>query len=407
MQKALKVGVGEMSRQSLIGFPSLRCGINTAVGGSPYPLLPSQRLVTNDSATAGLSAHAKSSIFQQYPALRLLLDPVQWPPISHRAHIMSAVQQTVDTTHSKLLKSEFESTDLENATTNSSNILIPGIQQTVSDKEASEILSSSSNEVSSQLTVGTAVASSADKKRARRLRRQTVQATKITELNNKLRAQKLLLIKSDLRHSQQTALRAWAAECKRARAEIAHKTELDRLALETRAKLERSVQSKLERSVQLSKDQLHERRLWLLSPCGRKWRMQRIILQMWAAGCAGVRLTGTSRVCLKKQRSGNLRPASPPLPTIVEATDLLSHSDGLNDCTWNTPSSEGAEAGISWGCMHSQTYSKGLLLLHRGLAQKVAEGPPGLSLITAEPRDRCQFTAVSHRRNRNSRNAIG
>jgi len=396
MQKALKVGVGEMSRQSLIGFPMLR--MNTAVGGWPYPQLPSQRLVTNDSATAGLSTSAQSSIFQQYPALRLLLDPVQWPPIGHRLHWLSSVQKS-DTAHPNCVwtpEAEFESSDLQSTTSECNNISISEVKQSL-EKVARQL------PVHTERTaVGSLIA---EKKRAKPLQRSGAQSSQVTELRDKLKAQKLLMIKTELRHSQHSALRAWAVESKRARAEAAHKTELARVTshgVADQRELEKRLEScsakfvlkmsRLTKSLQLSKEQLHERRLWLLSPCGRRWRMQRIILQMWVAGCAKIRKTGVHHNSSdsKRKRSGTSRPACPPpMPSIKETAESSSDTDRLSACVLGSPkansTSEPASCGLgvggcdrAWGCMHHQTYSKGLLLLHREFAQRVAQGPPGL-----------------------------
>jgi len=368
MQKALKVGVGEMSRQSLIGFPMLR--MNTAVGGWPYPQLPSQRLVSNDCATAGLCTSAQSSIFQQYPALRLLLDPVQWPPIGHRLHFLSAVQKS-DAAHSNCVgtfEAEFECSDLESTTSKCSNISISEMKQTGLEEVARQLPADTDRTAA----VGS---STAEKKQAKPLQRHKAQSNQVMELRDKLKAQKLLMIKAELRHSQHSALRAWAVESKRARAEAAHKMELARVASdgvadqrELEKKLESSSakfvlkMSRLTKSVQLSKEQLHERRLWLLSPCGRRWRMQRIILQMWVAGCAKIRKSGVYQHSpdSKRKRSGMSRTACPPpMPSIKETVESSSDTR-------------------AWGCMHHQTYSKGLLLLHREFAHRVGQGPPGL-----------------------------
>lgn len=431
MQKALKMGVGEMSRQTCAGFPFLRAGTNTAVTGWPQPQVSSQRHVPHDFAAAGLATDTQCTVFQQYPALRLLLDPVQWPPIGQRAHAWTDVQKTlVDTTFSPRIDAvgtEVAQDSLGlSMFKNKKRLAEVGFEK--QDNFVAEGFANVEAEFSSQWQVEMDEAaedsSIVEKKRARRLRRQNAQSSQIMELRERLRAQKLLSMKTELQHGQRSALRAWAAECKRARAAIAHQRELDSVTSQmtanqckfeerlesASAKLARKI-TRLESQVRCSKEELQERRLLALSPNGRKWRLQRVILKLWVAGCAESKRLGASPQPRnsKGRRVSRTSPPTfpPPLPSIMEVSEATEHS---SDGDWQS-SLRGSETAAvvskpieappglwldqDWGCVHQQTYSKGVLLLHRERAQLIAKGPPGLPpRVGGELRDCHQFKAV-------------
>lgn len=428
MQKALKMGVGEMSRQTCAGFPFLCAGTNTAVAGWPQPQVSSQRHVPHDFASAGLATNPQCSVFQQYPALQLLLDPVQWPPIGQRAHMWTAVQKTLaDTTLSRRVgametKAEQESLGLFMFKHEKS-------LAEVSFEKQYHFLAEGFDNVEAQSSSQWPVAmdeaaegsSVVEKKRARHSRKQSVQSTQIMELRARLRAQKLLSVKAESQHEQRSALRAWAAECKRARAAIAHQRELDSVTSQMGAdqyQLEERLESasaklalkitRLERQVRCSKKELQERRLLALSPSGRRWRLQRVALQLWLAGCAESKRLGVGqqpRNSTRRRASRTSPPGlSPPLPSIMEVSESAENSSvgdrqsSPRDSETGSVVSEGrGNCGCdqTWGCMHHQTYSKGVLLLHREMAQLIAQGPPGLSpRVGVEVRDCHQFKAV-------------
>jgi len=428
MQKALKMGVGEMSRQTCAGFPFLRASTNTAVTGWPQPQVSSQRHVPHDFSVAGLSTNPQCSVFQQYPALQLLLDPVQWPPIGQRAHMWTAVQKTLtDTTLAgrvDQMETSAEQESLGLSMSKHENILAHvGFEK--EDRFFAEGFTNVEAPSSSQRPVEIDEAadgsSVVEKKRARRSRKQSAQSSQITELRERLRAQKLLSVKAELQHEQRSALRAWAAECKRARDAIAHQRELDGVAFQmaadqrnfeerlesASAKLALKI-SRLERQVRCSKTELQERRLLALSPSGRRWRLQRVALRLWVAGCAESKRLGVGqqpRNSTRRRGSKTSPPGlPPPLPSIMEVSESAENSsDGDRQ---SSPRDTEAGAAVSkgcgncgcdqtWGCMHRQTYSKGVLLLHREMAQLIAQGPPGLSpRVGAEPVDRYQFKAA-------------
>lgn len=436
MQKALKMGVGEMSRQTCAGFPFLRASTNTAVSGWSHPQVSSQRHVLHDFTAAGLTTNPQCSVFQQYPALRLLLDPVQWPPIGQRAHMWTAVQNTLaDSTPPSCVtavETEVDQQSLDLSTLDSNKILAE-VKQNGFEKQDDVLAESGEAGFSSQWSVEVDEAAVdlpvSEKKRARRSRRQNAQSSQILELWERLRAQKLLSVNKELQHGQRSALRAWAAECKRARAEVAHQREIDIVAshmAEDQYKLEKRLESasaklalkisRLESQVQCSEKELQARRLLALSPSGRRWRLQRVILKLWAAGCAESKRIGVSqklRNSAKRRASRTSLPVfPPPLPSIVEATEAIessSDSELQNYLVTGSPRASATSAVISegheicgcnqsWGCMHHQTYSKGVLLLHREKSKLVARGPPGLSLgVEAPLRDSHHFRAVPHR----------
>lgn len=441
-------GIGEMMHKALtvavggIGVPFLRASTTTAVVGWPHPQMSSHRHVPHEFAASGLATSPQCSVFQQYPALQLLLDPVQWPPIGHRAHMLEAVQNTsVDTTRpscgdSLTTAGEQRGPRISMVHGNKTCAKDQILNQKGSEEQNSllaESLTSVVTRLSSQLpsevdeaTVGSSVA---EKRRVKRSRRHNAQSSQILELRQRLRAQKLLSVKAELQHGQRSALRAWAAECKRARAAVAHRNELDMVTshmVDDSRELEERLESastkfalqisRLESVVQCSQKELQERRLLVLSPWGRRWRLQRVALQFWAAACAQSKKSGLSqepRNGTKKRRSRTPLPMfAPPLPFTAEvAKSSLDGERQIGLVTGSpTASATGPEfpPGLdicgcdrTWGCMHQQTYSKGVMLLHKGMAQQVARGPPGLSLGAGgeprgEQRDAHQFKLIPY-----------
>lgn len=423
MHKVLTVAVGEVSRQSCIGVPCLRASTTAAVAGWPHPQMSSQPHAPHEFGAPGLAANPQCSVFQQYPALQLLLDPVQWPPIGHRAHVLTAVRKMfVDAPRSDrggALQTAAEKHGLRISTVDSNKILseISNFNHTGLEKQnnalgvdVAENLTSVATGSSSELLAETSdpCAATAEKKKAKRSRRHSAQSSQIAELRQRLHAQKLLSVKSEMQHGQRSALRAWAAECKRAVAAVAHKNELENLtshAVVDQQKLEEKLEfastkfahqiSRLESVVQCSRKELRERRLFALSPCGRRWRLQRVALQLWTAACSqGKSNSMHQQHCEQTKTRRSMTPvltSAPPLPSIAEVAECSSDSERQIDLVTGSIEASATDPDVStridmcdcdrtWGCIHHKMYSKGVLLLQRQVAQQLAQGPPGLFL---------------------------
>lgn len=404
-QKFLKSTVGEFSRQSASGFPFLRASSSALNPRSSRRQRPvPQQNIQELGAPIYFSSH--SSVLHNYPALKLLLDPVQWPPLGHRACQMEEVSY------------EGHAVDRETrCSKNDPQLSVPCNVDELTAMSRGEVSSAELNQTSSKSG-----------------KKVFAQAKQVADLRRKLKAQKILAVSRELQHSQRAAIRAWAAECKRARQQHLHEQQLDAVKSKMRTQ-EHKLQKKLKSlsvdcstslarsgfSTQCSPVELHERRLMSLSPCGRRWRMQRLALHYWAAACK----QGPEAAFRKGVQQQVQQERNPQLPSISELhEDADTHrpealkEDGIQEVSADPrspqlvvsvpPSSDsqafenhscGSKSCISdhgWGCLEHKVYSREVLLLHKELACRIARGPPGLASV-ALPQTSTKFKVVPKR----------